>query len=479
VAWFTELAGSIFRWLCQEDAMERIELRAVAGKLTKLHGRFEDHFGRVEAREHSRSYLRGLLLTEGRKSVEPMALLESQRLPGEAFEQSAALAIQRFLTVSPWEAWAVQREIQAVFAEEFVPSGKEWAIGTVGVVDESGFEKRGHDSVGVQRQWCGRLGKVENCQVGVFLVGVTPEATVLLDHQLFLPESWAKDRPRRRKVRVPESIRFQSKPEIATALLQRTEQHGLVRFDWLIADEEYGRNGTFLDDLERRQQRYLMEVPADTTVWTLEPTRQTPDDTVRSVRDLAGKLPEKAWQVLKLRDGARGPLVFQFARLRVWAMRHRQAGPAIWLVFRRPLDPQGEIKYYVSNAPEETPLGTLALVSGCRWRVEEFLEDAKGYLGMADYEARSWTSWHHHMSLVALAHLFVQQTRQELRGQTPELTLDMAIRLLKSAFQRPVLSPDDAIQLVEYHLHRNRIARESHHKSWKIRHKKVKTKVML
>jgi hypothetical protein len=143
------------------------------------------------------------------------------------------------------------------------------------------------------------------------------------------------------------------------------------------------------------------------------------------------------------------------------------------------LDPQGEIKYYVSNAPEETPLGTLALVSGCRWRVEEFLEDAKGYLGMADYEARSWTSWHHHMSLVALAHLFVQQTRQELRGQTPELTLDMAIRLLKSAFQRPVLSPDDAIQLVEYHLHRNRIARESHHKSWKIRHKKVKTKVML
>jgi SRSO17 transposase len=459
--------------------MERIELRAVAGKLTKLHGRFEGHFGRVKAREHSRCYLRGLLLTEGRKSVEPMALLESQRSPGEAFEQSAALAMQRFLTVSPWEAIAVQREIQAVFAEEFMPVSKQWAIGTVGVVDESGFVKRGHDSVGVQRQWCGRLGKVENCQVGVFLVGVTPEAAVLLDHQLFLPESWAKDSKRRQEVRVPEGIRFQTKPEIATALLQRTQQHGLVHFDWIIADEEYGRNGTFLDDLEHRQQHYLMEVPADTTVWTQQPSRQTPDHTVRSVRDLAAQLPKEAWQMLKLRDGACGPLVFQFARLRVWAMRHRHAGPPIWLMFRRPLDPRGEIKYYVSNASEEMPLQTLALVSGCRWRVEEFLQDAKGHLGMADYEARSWTSWHHHMSLVALAHLFVQQTRQELRRETPELTLAMAVRLLKSAFQRPVLSPDDAVQLVEYHLHRNRTARESHAKSWKLRHKNIKTKLML
>src|SRR5262249_38781765 len=145
---------------------------------------------------------------------------------------------------------------------------------------------------------------------------------------------------------------------------------------------------------------------------------------------------------------------------------------------RRSLDGQ-ETKYYVSNAPEDTALETLALVSGCRWRVEEFLEDAKGYLGMADYEARSWTSWHHHMSLVALAHLFVQQTRKDLRRQTPELTLDMAVCLLKSAFQRSQLGPDDAVQLVEYHLHRNRIARQSHRKSWIRKHKNVKAKLTL
>src|SRR5262249_30380449 len=160
--------------------------------------------------------------------VEPMALLESKRTPGEAFDQSAVLAMQRFLTVSPWETSAVQREIQAVFVEEFVPSTSAWRIGTVGVIDESGFVKRGNESVGVQRQWCGRLGKVENCQVGVFLVGVAPEATVLLDHQLFLPEAWAKDRQRRRKVRVPDWVRFQTKPEIATTLLQRTQSNGLV-----------------------------------------------------------------------------------------------------------------------------------------------------------------------------------------------------------------------------------------------------------
>jgi SRSO17 transposase len=476
--WYTELAGSLFRWLCQEDAMERVELRAVAGKLTKLHSRFADYFGRAETREHSLAYLRGLLLSEGRKSVEPMALLESERLPGEAFEQSAALAMQRFLTVSPWEAAAVQREIQAVFAEEFMPLSQASPVGTVGIIDESGFVKRGHESVGVQRQWCGRLGKVENCQVGVFLVGVTCEATVLLDHQLFLPQSWANDRQRRKKVRVPKAIRFQTKPEIATSLLQRTQNNELVRFDWVVADEEYGRNGTFLDDLEHRQQRYLMEVPSDTTVWAEEPTQRTPDERVRKVRDLAAELPPEAWQLLKLRDGARGPLVFEFARLRVWAVRHRHAGPPIWLVVRRTVD-QAETKYYVSNATEETTLGTLALVSGCRWRVEEFLEDAKGYLGMADYEARSWTSWHHHMSLVALAHLFVQQARKQLGRETPELTLDMTVRLLKSAFQRAVLNADDAIQLVEYHLTRNRVARDSHHKSWKQQHKNVKAKLML
>jgi SRSO17 transposase len=194
--------------------MKTVELRAAAAKLERLHRRFIPCFGRRENREHSLGYVRGLLLAEGRKSVEPMALMfggPSGARP--TIDPSTVLSWQRFLTVSPWEAQAVQREIEAVFNEEFVPTSSQWAIGTVGVIDGSSFVKRGSESVGVQRQWCGRLGKEENCQVGVFLVGVTPAGSALLDHQLYLPQSWAEDPVRREKTRVPVEITFQTRPQ--------------------------------------------------------------------------------------------------------------------------------------------------------------------------------------------------------------------------------------------------------------------------
>jgi SRSO17 transposase len=179
-----ELAGSTVHGSLQEDlVMDTVELRAAAARLVKLHGRFAALFGRRECQEHSLGYLRGLLLGEGRKSVEPMALVFGGPSEDEPqIAQHVALAWQRFVTVSPWEAQAVQQGIQAVFNEEFVPTARQWPIGTVGVIDGSGFVKRGTASVGVERQWCGRLGKKENCQVGVFLLGVTPAGSALLDH---------------------------------------------------------------------------------------------------------------------------------------------------------------------------------------------------------------------------------------------------------------------------------------------------------
>ena len=209
--------------------------------------------------------------------MEPMALLFGGPAGDPSdISQNIVLAWQRFLTVSPWEAGDVQQELQAVFNEEFVPTASGSPIGTIGVIDGSGFVKRGTESVGVQRQWCGRLGKQENCQVGVFLLGATPGGTALLDHQLYLPETWAKDMARRKKTRVPPDITFQTKPQIAAALLARSS----VRFDWVTADEEFGRDGGFLDALEQAHQRYLLEVPADTTVWAEKPLRQTPDELV-------------------------------------------------------------------------------------------------------------------------------------------------------------------------------------------------------
>jgi SRSO17 transposase len=244
-----------------------------------------------------------------------------------------------------------------------------------------------------------------------------------------------------------------------------------VDFDWVTADEEYGRDGGFLDALEQGRQRYLLEIPANTVVWTTKPLDGQPaDGFVRQVRHVAASFPDRAWEVIKLREGAKGPLAFEFTRLRVWSVRHRHAGPPLWLVIRRSLERVPEIKFYFSNAEPNMPLRTMALVTGVRWRVEEFFEEAKGQLGMAHYEARSWTSWHHHMSLVALAHLYVTQTERELKRKVPELTLEMAMRLLRSALPRPQLSLEDAEELVEYHLERNRQATESHRKTWLAKH---------
>jgi SRSO17 transposase len=408
------------------------ELRATARELVTLHQRFAPFFGRKEAQAQSLIYLNGLLLAPGRKSAEPMALIFGEP-DDDGISQNQVLALQRFLTYSPWSPQDVQREIQSMFAQRLAPSTADWPIGTVGVIDESGFVKKGQESVGVKRQYCGRVGKRENCQVGVFLVGVTPAGNALLDQQLYLPRCWASDAKRRQKTGVPEAISFQTKPQIGIELLRRAQTHGVVKFDWVITDEFYGHNGAFLDDLERMGQRYVVEVPVNTTVWTVDPQTQVPSHEgrrgpvatwptrdrvrqhVRSVCELAQSLPATAWQVLQLRAGAKGPLAFSFARLRVWAVRHRKPGPACWLILRRSLTPDAELKYYLSNAAEDEPLETMALVTGTRYSVEEFFEEGKGYLGMAQYEARAWSSWHHHMSLVALAHLYVTLTRQRLK----------------------------------------------------------------
>jgi SRSO17 transposase len=400
------------------------EVRAAARDLFHFHQRFAPRFGYQPARDHALAYLRGLLQHDGRKNAEALAL---------AFDDDRPRAVQQFLTDSPWDYGTVQEGVQATFAQEFVPAAATWSLGTVGVLDDSGFPKKGDRSVGVQRQWCGRLGKKDNCQVGVFLVGVTPAGTALLDHQVYLPEDWILDRQRRRQAGVPRRVTFRTKPQLGLDLHARVSAAGHVRLDWLTCDEGYGRDGAFLAELERRRQRYVAEVPVTTTVWTEDPATQIPDysgrgrrplrparDSVRGVAAVAEELRQEAWQVLCLREGAGEPVAYQFAAVRVWAMRDQGPGPAVWLLLRRPLagDPAGEVKCYLSNAPAETPLPTLALVAGCRVRVEEYFEDSKMYLGMAQYEVRSWAGWHHHMALVAVAHLLVSRVRLRLQKKS-------------------------------------------------------------
>jgi SRSO17 transposase len=398
------------------------DVRAAAKQLVEFHDRFATLFGKTQAQDHAYSYLKGLMCCPERKSIEPIALCVGN---------GQVSGLQKFIGVAPWDYEDVQAEAQALFAERFAPAASASPVGVVGVVDESAFAKKGAKSAGVARQHNGRLGKEDNCQVGVFLIGVAPQGVALLDHQLYLPQSWyegATAAGRRDEAHIPEDIPFRTKPEIAAALIRNVAVLGIVALDWVVTDEAYGRDGGFLDEMDRLEQRYVAEVPKNTTVWTTDPVGCVPAysgrgqpptrptrESVHSVTTLAADLPEEAWQRLQVREGAVGPLVFEFAAVRVWAVRHRQPGPPIWVLIRRSLEESPEVKYYVSNGDAETPLSVLALAACTRHQVEDFFEDTKGYLGLAQYETRSWVGWHHHMTLVGLAHLFVSVTRLRLK----------------------------------------------------------------
>jgi SRSO17 transposase len=399
------------------------DVRAAAEQLVDFHERFALLFGKEQAQDHAYDYLKGLMTCPERKSIEPIALLVGH---------GDVSGLQKFVGAAPWAYDDVMAEAQALFVDELVPSAADAPIGTVGVIDESAFTKKGSHSAGVARQHNGRLGKEDNCQVGVFLIGVTPAGSALLDHRLFLPEAWCaatrEAKYRRQRAHIPEDVTFQTKPQIAAQLIRDVAVLGCVALDWIVADSEYGRAGHFREELELLEQKYVLEVPKTWVFWTADPAASIPEysgqgrkpsvprrDAARTVLEIANELPASAWKALQVREGAVGPLVFEFAAIRVWGIRHRKPGPPSWLLIRRSLGSEPELKFYVSNGDAETPISTLALVACTRCRVEEFLEDCKSYLGMTQYETRSWVGWHHHMTLVGLAHLFVSVTRLRLK----------------------------------------------------------------
>ena len=398
-------------------------MRAAAEQLVEFHERFAPLFGKEQAQDHACDYLKGLMTCPERKSIEPIALLVGH---------GDVSGLQKFLGAAPWAYDDVMAEAQALFADELAPSAAGSPVGVVGVIDESAFTKKGSHSAGVAHQHNGRLGKEDNCQVGVFLIGVAPAGSALLDHQLFLPEAWCaatrEAEARRAAAHIPDDVRFRTKPRIAAELVRNVAVLGQVGLDWVVADDEYGRAGHLLDELEALEQKYVLEVPVTTAFWTADPVGCVPAysgrgrkpinparDVVRTAGALAAELPAGSWQALQVREGAVGPLVFEFAAVRVWGMRHRKPGPPCWLLIRRSLGAEPEFWYYVSNADAATPLSTLALVACARCRVEEFFEDCKSYLGMTQYETRSYVGWHHHMALVGLAHLFVTLARRRLQ----------------------------------------------------------------
>jgi SRSO17 transposase len=291
------------------------------------------------------------------------------------------------------------------------------------VFDPSAFKKQGKHSVGVARQWCGRLGKIDNCQVGVYLGYVSRIEHALVDVRLYLNKEWAKDKKRRKKVGVPREIRFRTRHALALEMLA---EHGKVLpHAWIAGDDEMGRSSAFRRELQGLGERYLLAVPSNTLVRDLnaEPSPyagrgRRPQVPFTRVDRWCAALPQKAWMTVDVRDAARGPLVVQCVKTRVRAKTDRRRnGPEETLVILREMQDDGTMKhdYYLSNASAETPMAEFARVAKAEHRIEECLERAKGEAGLAQYQVRNWNGWHRHQTLSLLAAWFL--TKEDLRGK--------------------------------------------------------------
>ena len=426
------------------------DLADVGEELATYHARFAPLFARREQRAWAAVYLRGLLMADvPRKNVEAMAL----RLLGAGAQAARHVrALQQFIGEGAWEDTVILAEHHRFVAETLgEPDG-------VLILDGSDVPKRGVHSAGVAAQWCGATGKTDNCQAGVFLGYASRKGYTLLDRRLFLPEAWfdADHAARWQACRIPAEVRFQTKAELGAELVEQVQARGELPASWLVCDEWFGRNQVLLDRMDAAGLWYLAEVPRNTQVWPLrEPTdgrrvrprprawlppraasgrgrkgrkgtqeRRHPDSPPAvAVETLAGQLARRRWQRYRLLEGHKGPIVADFVAVRAVASRRGSReglpGPEVWVLIRRPLPVPGqtkppELKYYLSNAPADTPLAELLRICGLRWPIECCFEEGKGELGMDHYELRFWRGWYHHMTLVILAHHFLVRLHQRL-----------------------------------------------------------------
>ena len=394
------------------------DIDASADELVAFLRLWAEVWPRREQREWSAFYLCGQLANLKRKTIEPMVL--ALRGPNE----NAMRGLQQFISQSPWAVRAGRERLQQLVA------GWLGEPDAVVIFDGSGFPKRGSASVGVAPQHCGALGKIANCQEGVFAVYASTGGYAFVDGRLYVPDRWfGDDYAARCKVcGVPTDLRFQTEPEIALTMLSETLAAGHLAFRWVTADEHFGEIPAFLDGIAATGKWYQVEVPKDTRVWLRTPAVQPPGPGLLGrprlhprvapnaprpleVRVLAAQLPRSAWQRCTIKEGSRGPLEADFAFVRVTAVRDNLPGPRLWATFRRSLTNPTEIKYYLSNAPAQCPHAELVRVTGLRWPIETAFEEGKGEVGLDHYETRSWQGWHHHVLQSFMAHLFLVRLR--------------------------------------------------------------------
>jgi len=428
-------------------APRTLTVAAVADLATELaayHAHFAPLFKRSEQRCWAAVYLRGLLTADvPRKNVEAMALRLLGAGPGA---ERCVRALQQFIGEGAWDDAAILVAHQRLVDESL---GEDDGVL---LIDGSDIPKRGTHSAGVARQWCGASGKTDNCQAGVYLGYASRRGYTLLDRRLYLPACWFTPEYRERwtACAIPADVTFRPKAVLAAEMVEAVVAEGRVRAQWVVGDEWYGRDTALLDRLAATGLSYLLEVPRDTGVWPLvEPgdgqtprarpqcavpprapsgkgrpptkARLHPDSPPPlTVAQLAEQLAPTQWHRYRVREGAKGPLVADFAALRAVAVRDGLPGPEVWVLLRRAVlgeEQTGEppeVKYFLSAAPADTPSAELVRVSGMRWPIECCFEEGKGEVGLDHYELRFWRGWHHHMTLVILAHHFLVRLQQRL-----------------------------------------------------------------
>jgi len=428
---------------------------------------FKPAFQRVEQIKKSLTYLHGLLGNATRKNVEQMALGQKEKVR----------SLQYYVGQSQWETEPVIAIHQDLIGETLGEADG------VALIDESSTVKQGTESVGVAAQYCGSVGKIANGQVGVYLGYASRKGYSLIEGQLFMPEKWLEEEhaEQRQACGVPADLVFKTKPEIGLALLENALQRDNLSFSWVAADALYGDSPAFRDGVAATGKSYFTAIKENSLIWCTPPKVHVPQwnghgrhptrlrlrDTRKHpipVLQLVKKIQKQAWVQAVIKEGSKGPLVCDFAFLRVTESRGGLPAGELWLIIRRNLDDPTEIKYYFSNAPVSTPLQEFVRISGMRWPIETIFEEAKGEVGMDHYELRSWLGWHHHILLVCLAHHFLVRLRIQFQDQAPALTIYQVRILLCSVLPSFVSDIHSALERVRYYQQRNFVAYRSHRK---------------
>jgi SRSO17 transposase len=378
----------------------------------QFHAEFAPAFGRQQWRQRSQDYLRGLLVQAAERG-------NAENL--SEVTHASERVLQRFLTEAKWDVRAVLQHLQAYLGPRLHDPEAVWAV------DESGFPKQGKKSVGVARQYCGALGKVAGCQVGVFLAYVSPRGRALVDGRLYLPREWTEAPARCDEAKVPAAPRaYRSKRELALSMLEQAQTWGHLTAGWVTGDDEYGKSPEFRDGVAAAGWQYVLEVPGNTPVWPATPTWETPPYAGRGrvprpqpvaaerqeAREHRAARPAEAWQALTVGEGAQGPRTYRFAFTRVRESREGQPGQELWLIHKENLDGT-EPRTFFSNAPAHTPTAKLARVALTRWPIETEFEADKSQVALDEYEVRRWPGWHHHITMCLLASAFLLTLQQD------------------------------------------------------------------